>query len=261
MAVVAGIDWASETHVCCVIDDAGGVVERFDVAHDASSLRVMTKRLVRLGVSGVAIERGDGPVVEVLMDAEIPVFVVPSRQVKGLRSRYGSAGNKDDRFDAYVLADTLRTAVTAGPDCVKTARTPRRFGRRRHQPGRHARRPDLGRFRGPSRRHQHGSPLRRHRRLRRRRPAAGRQERDHGRVLDEVERLQQRRRPGNGVHAQLQRQPGRLPGRPQQQLRQLRRRPRPEAPRATSPSSPAPRPAPGTTTPSSSTPRHRPQNR
>jgi transposase len=106
---VAGIDWASETHVCCVIDDAGGVVERFDVAHDASSLRVMVKRLVRLGVSGVAIERGDGPVVEVLMDAQMPVFVVPSRQVKGLRSQYGSAGNKDDRFDAYVRADTLRT--------------------------------------------------------------------------------------------------------------------------------------------------------
>jgi hypothetical protein len=33
--------------------------------------------------------------------------VVPSRQIKGLRTRYGSAGNKDDRFDAYVLADTL----------------------------------------------------------------------------------------------------------------------------------------------------------
>src|SRR5204863_3258927 len=30
-------------------------------------------------------------------------------QLKNLRSRYGSAGNKDDRFDAYVLADTLRT--------------------------------------------------------------------------------------------------------------------------------------------------------
>ena len=37
------------------------------------------------------------------------MFVVPSRQIKGLRTRYGSAGNKDDRFDAYVLADTLRT--------------------------------------------------------------------------------------------------------------------------------------------------------
>jgi hypothetical protein len=39
MGVVAGIDWASETHVCCVIDDAGSVMERFDVAHDAASLR------------------------------------------------------------------------------------------------------------------------------------------------------------------------------------------------------------------------------
>jgi transposase len=110
MGAVAGIDWASQTHVCCVIDDTEGrVLERFDVAHDASSLRAMTKRLVRANVSGVAIERGDGPLVEVLMDAKIPVFVVPSRQVKSLRSRYGSAGNKDDRFDAYVLADTLRT--------------------------------------------------------------------------------------------------------------------------------------------------------
>ena len=29
--------------------------------------------------------------------------------MKNLRGRYGSAGNKDDRFDAFVLADTLRT--------------------------------------------------------------------------------------------------------------------------------------------------------
>ena len=29
--------------------------------------------------------------------------------MKSLRSRYGSAGNKDDRFDAFVLADTVRT--------------------------------------------------------------------------------------------------------------------------------------------------------
>jgi hypothetical protein len=61
------------------------------------------------GRGRVAIERGDGPVVEGLLGAGLAVFVVPSRQVKGLRTRYGSAGNKDDRFDAYVLADTLRT--------------------------------------------------------------------------------------------------------------------------------------------------------
>ena len=35
--------------------------------------------------------------------------MIPGRQVKALRGRYGTAGNKDDRFDAYVLADALRT--------------------------------------------------------------------------------------------------------------------------------------------------------
>jgi transposase len=66
----------------------------------------MVRRLRAAGVAGVAIERGDGPVVEELLAAGLAVFVVPSRQIKGLRTRYGSAGNKDDRFDAYVLADT-----------------------------------------------------------------------------------------------------------------------------------------------------------
>jgi transposase len=106
---VAGVDWASELHVVCVVDEEGAVIDRFEVDHDAKALGVMASRLARVGVVGVAIERGDGPVVEVLLAGALAVFVVPSRQIKALRSRYGSAGNKDDRFDAYVLADTLRT--------------------------------------------------------------------------------------------------------------------------------------------------------
>lgn len=41
--------------------------------------------------------------------AGLTVYVIPPGQLKNLRSRYGSAGNKDDRFDAFVLADTVRT--------------------------------------------------------------------------------------------------------------------------------------------------------
>jgi transposase len=37
------------------------------------------------------------------------VVVISPNQVKSLRGRYGAAGNKDDHFDAFVLADTLRT--------------------------------------------------------------------------------------------------------------------------------------------------------
>ena len=106
---MAGIDWASEVHVACVIGGDGGVVARFSFTHDLAAIRSMTGRLRAAGVAAVAIERGDGPVVEELLAAGLAVFVVPSRQIKGLRTRYGSAGNKDDRLDAYVLADPLRT--------------------------------------------------------------------------------------------------------------------------------------------------------
>jgi transposase len=108
-AAFAGIDWASMLHVACVVDAGGEVVDRFDFAHDAAAIAGMVRRLRRAKVTGVAIERGDGPVVEELLDAGVAVFVVPPRQIKALRERYGSAGNKDDRFDAYILADTLRT--------------------------------------------------------------------------------------------------------------------------------------------------------
>ena len=107
--VTAGIDWASADHAVCVVDGAGEVVSRFSVEHSAEGLRALVSRLARAGVREAAIERGDGPVVDALLAAGVTVVVITPRQIKNLRSRYGSAGNKDDRFDAYVLADVLRT--------------------------------------------------------------------------------------------------------------------------------------------------------
>ena len=74
----------------------------------------MTSLLRRHHVERVGIERGDGPVVEHLIRDGFEVVVISARQVKSLRARYGSAGNKDDRFDAFVLADALRTDPAAG---------------------------------------------------------------------------------------------------------------------------------------------------
>src|SRR5579875_1766851 len=75
----------------------------------AGGLRDLVRRLAKTGANEVAIERPDGPVVEALLEAGLTVVVISPNQLKHLRSRYGSAGNKDDRFDAFVLADTLRT--------------------------------------------------------------------------------------------------------------------------------------------------------
>ena len=104
-----GVDWATDSHAVCVIDHRGGVVAEFDAAHSALGLAGLCRRLAEAGVARVAIERPDGPVVEALLKAGFEVVVVSSRAVKALRARYGAAGNKCDRGDAYVLADCLRT--------------------------------------------------------------------------------------------------------------------------------------------------------
>ncbi|MBP2370416.1 IS110 family transposase [Pseudonocardia parietis] len=105
----AGVDWASTDHAAAVVDPDGEQIARFSIAHDAAGLRTLVRRLLTAQVSAVGIERPDGPIVDALRQAGLVVYVIPPGQLKNLRSRYGSAGNKDDRFDAYVLADVVRT--------------------------------------------------------------------------------------------------------------------------------------------------------
>jgi transposase len=105
----AGVDWATTDHAVAIVDPDGEQTHRFSITHDAAGLRTLVKRLLLAGVAEVGIERPDGPVVDALRHAGLVVFVIPPGQLKNLRSRYGSAGNKDDRFDAYVLADVVRT--------------------------------------------------------------------------------------------------------------------------------------------------------
>jgi transposase len=108
-AVTVGVDWATDNHAVCVVGVDGVPVERFTIGHTRSGLARLTGLLTRYDVAGVGIERPDGPVVAALLGAGVAVFVIAPAQIRSLRGRYGSAGNKDDRFDAFVLADTVRT--------------------------------------------------------------------------------------------------------------------------------------------------------
>lgn len=105
----AGLDWASKAHAVCIVDSAGGVRARFEIANSGKTFAGLVKRLTKLGVAGVAIERCDGPLVEALLEAGLRVVVITPRQVKGLRTRYSGSGAKSDAGDAYLLADVLRT--------------------------------------------------------------------------------------------------------------------------------------------------------
>jgi transposase len=107
--VTCGIDWALDDHAVSVAGARGREIHRYPAEHSAAGLRELIAVLARAGVREAAIERPDGPVADALPGAGITVVVISPDQVKNLRGRYGPAGNKDDRFDAYVLADTLRT--------------------------------------------------------------------------------------------------------------------------------------------------------
>jgi transposase len=107
--LTCGIDWASDDHAVSIVDEHGREIRRATIEHNAAGLRELLDLLSRTGAGEVAIERPDGPVVTTLLEAGVTVVVISPNQLKNLRGRYGSAGNKDDRFDAFVLADTLRT--------------------------------------------------------------------------------------------------------------------------------------------------------
>lgn len=108
--VFVGLDWAVHTHAVCIIDAAGAVLERFEVAHDRDGLAELMRRLVRRGQRlRIAIERPSGLIVDALVDAGHQVFPIHPNAVKASRPRYRSHGAKSDASDAYLLADLLRT--------------------------------------------------------------------------------------------------------------------------------------------------------
>ncbi len=108
MTPTGGIDWASEAHEVCVSEE-GRVIERFSVSHDEEGISALGRRLVKLGVARVAIERPDGILVERLLETGIEVLAIHPNQVKAARPRFAVAHGKSDRFDAYVLAELART--------------------------------------------------------------------------------------------------------------------------------------------------------
>lgn len=105
----AGLDWASATHAVCIIDEQGRIIERLDIAHDASGLAQLQRRLTHYGRPPLAIERPSGLVVDTLLEAGFTVVPIHPNAVKATRPRYRSHGAKSDASDAYLLADLLRT--------------------------------------------------------------------------------------------------------------------------------------------------------
>src|SRR5688572_24220378 len=113
-SIFVGIDWATNSHQVCVIDNEGSVIEERKIEHSRTGMSSLADRLLELAKGcatdvGVAIEVTRGPVVELLLERGFHVHSVNPKQLDRFRDRHTVAGAKDDLRDAYVLADSLRT--------------------------------------------------------------------------------------------------------------------------------------------------------
>jgi len=127
-----GIDWAAETHAVCVMDAGGKIVARFTIEHSADGIATLIRRLARYGDPGdmpVAIERPDGRLVDLLLEAGHPVVPVKPNAIKAWRDGEVLSGAKSDAGDAAVIAEYLRLrahklrAVAPYPDETRALRT------------------------------------------------------------------------------------------------------------------------------------------
>jgi len=113
VAWFAGVDWGSEKHQACLLDAQGSIVGEQEFTHSGKGLAELAHWIQStVGVASsvvIAIEVSHGPVVDVLIDRGFAVHAINPKQLDRLRDRFSLAGAKDDRRDAYVLADGLRT--------------------------------------------------------------------------------------------------------------------------------------------------------
>jgi transposase len=108
-----GIDWGTQHHQVCIVDREGRRIEA-TVPHTSAGLTALAHRLTALSPAvpeqiAVAIEVPRGPVVDTLLECGVHVFSLNPKQLDRFRDRHTVAGAKDDRRDAWVLADALRT--------------------------------------------------------------------------------------------------------------------------------------------------------
>jgi hypothetical protein len=92
-----GIDWASEVHQVCLVDDRGTVRGERAVRHSGEDLAALAAWLIEAtgaapGRIAIGIELPHGPVVESLMERGFAVHALNPKQL----DRFSVSGAKDD---------------------------------------------------------------------------------------------------------------------------------------------------------------------
>ena len=108
-----GVDWADEFDQVWVSDADGNKVTEMKVLQNAPGLsdfgRWLHERKAQAIELWAAIEKPHGRIVDFLLNHGVVVYPVNPKALDRARDRFRMSQSKSDSFDAYVLADFLRT--------------------------------------------------------------------------------------------------------------------------------------------------------
>ncbi|MBK8977212.1 MAG: IS110 family transposase [Planctomycetes bacterium] len=112
--IFVGVDWATELHQVCALDASGDLLGERQVKHTGADLAELCRWLLELASGDpqsvlISIEIPHGAVVDTLLEQRFRVHAINPKQLDRFRDRFSPSGAKDDRRDALVLADSLRT--------------------------------------------------------------------------------------------------------------------------------------------------------
>jgi transposase len=108
-----GVDWADEFHQVWVSDAEGKKVAEMKVEQSPKGMgefgRWFHERQAEQIELWAAIEKPQGRIVDFLLDHGVVVYPVNPKALDRARDRFRMSQSKSDSFDAYVLAEFLRT--------------------------------------------------------------------------------------------------------------------------------------------------------
>ena len=105
----AGFDWAKDHHDVVIVDDQGQIEAEFQFQHSAAGWQEFRERTRQFPRLLVAIETSRGAAIEQLLRSAVSLYPLHPKSAKSYRARQLPSGTKTDRYDAWALADALRT--------------------------------------------------------------------------------------------------------------------------------------------------------
>lgn len=106
--IYGGIDWADQSFQICFIDEEGQIQQELSIRKTRKGFGELLERARRYQEIEFAIETRHSSLVDFLLSHGYQVYWLNPNRVSSFRGRYKTSRVKDDRFDAYVLAQVLR---------------------------------------------------------------------------------------------------------------------------------------------------------